>query len=74
MNEKEAPDGWVYAEVRKGMYVLPQARLLVQELLEERLAKNGYKQSKLMPGLRKQHTNPMQILALNIVGKKMHRI
>ena len=44
-------DGYVYIEVRKGMYGLPQAAgLLAQELLEKRLEKHGYKQSKHTPG------------------------
>ena len=32
-------DGYVYCEIRKGMYGLPQAGIITQELLEERLAK-----------------------------------
>ena len=43
-------DGHVYIEVRKGMYGLPQAGLLAQELLEKRLEKHGYTQSKNTPG------------------------
>jgi len=43
-------NGYVYIEVRKGMYGLPQAGLLAQELLQTRLKKNGYKQSKHTPG------------------------
>ena len=33
--QKATKDGFVYVEVREGMYELPQARLLIQELLEE---------------------------------------
>ena len=44
-------DGFVYCEIRKGMYGLPQAGLIAQQLLEERLAKQGYHQSKIVPGL-----------------------
>ena len=33
------------------MYGLPQAGLIAQEELEQRLNKNGYHQSKLVPGL-----------------------
>jgi CO/xanthine dehydrogenase FAD-binding subunit len=33
--------GMVYIEVTKGMYGLPQARLLVNELLKQRLNKHG---------------------------------
>ena len=40
----------VHCEVRRGMYGLPQAGIIAQELLEERLQKAGYTQSKLTPG------------------------
>ncbi len=50
------PDGYVYIEVTKGMYGLPQAGLLANELLEKRLNEHGYKQSKLIPGLWKHDT------------------
>ena len=33
------------------MYGLPQAGIIAQELLQERLAKVGYHQSKIIPGL-----------------------
>ncbi len=29
------PDGWVYIEIRKGMYGLPQASILANQLLEK---------------------------------------
>ena len=48
--EKVTPDGYVFVEARKGVYGLPQAGILAQELLEERLAKKGYHQSKITPG------------------------
>ena len=44
-------DGYIYAEIRQGMYGLPQSGILAQELLEKRLAKHGYHQSKITPGL-----------------------
>eukprot|EP01082_Thalassiosira_pseudonana_P012372 g11214.t1 g11214 contig5:382941-386300(-) len=56
---KVAADGYVYLEVRKGMYGLPQAGLLAQELLEKRLAEHGYFQSKIIPGLWKHVTRPV---------------
>ena len=34
--------GYVYCEIRKGMYGLPQAGIIAQMLLQERLAKVGY--------------------------------
>ena len=49
-------EGWVYVEVRKGMYGLPQAGLLAQVLLAQRLAKHRYTQSKQTPRLWKHHT------------------
>ena len=51
LQERVSSDGYVYLEVRKGMYRLPQAGILAQELLEERLAKRSYTQSKQTPGL-----------------------
>jgi len=51
LREKVSSDGYIYIEVRKGMYGLPQAGLLAQQLLEERLNKHGYFQSKFTPGL-----------------------
>ena len=41
LRHKVEPDGYVYIEVRKGMYGLPQAGLFAQELLAKRLAKHG---------------------------------
>jgi hypothetical protein len=38
------------------MYGLPQAGIIAQELLQERLAKVGYHQSKIIPGLRTHKT------------------
>jgi hypothetical protein len=37
-----AVDGWVYFEIRKGMYGLKQAGLLANQLLQTRLATFGY--------------------------------
>jgi hypothetical protein len=49
--QKATPDGWVYVEVRRGMYGLPQSGLLAQELLEKRLNEHGYFQDQYVPGL-----------------------
>ncbi len=40
----------VHCKVRRGMYGLPQAGIIMQELLEKRLLKAGYHQSKDTPG------------------------
>ena len=50
LKDKVTTEGYIYLEVRKGMYGLPQAGLLAQELLEKRLKKHRYTQSKLIPG------------------------
>ena len=40
----------VHCEVQQGMYGPPQGGIIAQELLEERLKKVGYTQSKLTSG------------------------
>ena len=45
--KKVSPDEWVDIKVQKGMYGLPQAGLLAQELLVKRFATHEYAQSKL---------------------------
>ena len=57
LREKATLDGYVYVEVKKAMYGLPQAGLLAQELLEKRLNEHGYTQSEIIPGLWKHKTN-----------------
>jgi hypothetical protein len=47
---KVTGDGYDYVKMQRGMYGLPQSRLLVQKLLEERLNTEGYDQSSLTPG------------------------
>jgi hypothetical protein len=44
-------DGYVYCEIQQGMYGLPQAGIIAQELLAKRLKEHGYFQSKTTPGL-----------------------
>eukprot|EP00804_Cyclotella_cryptica_P020437 CCRYP_014425-RA/>CCRYP_014425-RA protein AED:0.04 eAED:0.02 QI:0/0/0/1/1/1/2/0/1218 len=45
-----AQDGYVFVRIQKGMYGLPQAGIIAQQLLEQRLQANGYHQSKLNHG------------------------
>jgi hypothetical protein len=45
-----ALDGWVYIEIRKGMYGLKQAGLLANQLLQTRLAPFGYYPARHTPG------------------------
>jgi hypothetical protein len=51
LREIVTDNGYVYYEIRKGMYSLPKAGLIAQELLEQCLFKVGYSQSKIIPGL-----------------------
>ena len=50
---------FVYVEVRKGMYVLPQAGLLAHIMLKDRFKNHGYEQSKLTPGFWKHKGRPI---------------
>ncbi len=40
------------------MYGLPQASIIAQEFLEERLVQHGYCQSQTVPGLSKHNSHP----------------
>ena len=60
LREKTTKDGSIYIRGNKGMYGIPQSGLLANELLKKRLNKHVYQQSKLVPGLRKHNTRPIQ--------------
>ena len=60
LNEKVTHGGWVYMEIRKGMYSLPQAVFLTQEFFATWLAEHGYTQSKLTSGLWLHQMKPIQ--------------
>ena len=51
LRDVATPDGFVYWEIRKGMYGLPQAGIIAQELLAKQLKEHGYSQSETTPGL-----------------------
>jgi hypothetical protein len=59
LNELVEPDGYVHIRIEKGMYGLPQAGIIAQELLEKRLGEEGYSQSQLTPGLWKHNKRPI---------------
>jgi hypothetical protein len=54
-----AVDGWVYIEIRKGMYGLKQAGLLTNQLLQIRVAPFGYYPSRHTPGIWLHKTRPI---------------
>jgi hypothetical protein len=50
LHDKVDADGDVSCEVQHGMYGLPQAGIIAQNLLTKRLHMAGYRQSKITPG------------------------
>ncbi len=60
LREKATKNGSIYIKAKRGMYGLPQSGLLANKLLEKQLNKHGYQQSKLVPGLWKHDTGPIQ--------------
>jgi hypothetical protein len=71
-----AVDGWVYVEIRKGMYGLKQAGLLANQLLQTRLAPFGYYPAYHTQGLWLHKTRPISFtlvvddFAVNYMGKQ----
>jgi hypothetical protein len=71
-----AVNGWVYIEIRKGMYGLKQAVLLANQLLQTRLAPFEYYPARHTPGLWLHKTRPISFtlivddLAVKYVGKQ----
>ena len=59
LSDKVDADGYVFCEVRRGMYGLPQAGIITQELLTKRLHKAGYQQSKTTPGYWRHDWHPI---------------
>jgi hypothetical protein len=54
-----AVDGWVYIEIRKGMYGLKQAGLRANQLLQTCLAPFGYYPVRHIPGIWLHRTRPI---------------
>jgi hypothetical protein len=52
----------VHCKVQQGMYGLPQAGIIAQELLETHLLKAGYTQSKITPGYCKHTWQPISFM------------
>ena len=76
LQEKVTADGYVYVEVRRGIYGLPQSGLLAQHLLEKRLWDHGYSQSKFTPGFWAHESRPLSFslvvdyFSVKYVGKE----
>jgi hypothetical protein len=80
--DKVSNNGHIYVEIQKGMYGLPQAGILAQELLEKQLNEHSYSQSKAVPDLWTNKTQPISFtlvvddFGVKYVGKEhaMHLI
>ena len=71
---KIATDGWIFVEIGRGMYGLPQSGIIAQEQLAKRLEKHGYTQSKIVPGLWTHHSRPISFtLVVDDFGVKYTR-
>jgi hypothetical protein len=64
LHEYVTPDGWVYIKVIWGMYGLPQAGSLGQDVLESRLNKEGCFQSQTVPGFVISHNSGGILISL----------
>jgi hypothetical protein len=69
-------NGYVYVEIQGGMYGLPQAGLLANQLLTKRLEKFGYAPTIHIPGLWKHKSRPVTFslvvddFGIKYVGKR----
>ena len=59
LRDKATDDGYIYIAIKRGMYGLPQSRILAQQLLEKRLNGKGYWQINHTPGLWTHKTRPI---------------
>ncbi len=57
---KDDINGWIYFEICRGCYGLPQAGLLANNLLREGLEEEGYYEAHSTPGLWKHKWCPIQ--------------
>jgi hypothetical protein len=72
LRELGMSDGWRYIKICKGMYRLPQAGILANQLLERRLAAKRYYQCQHTPGLWQHMWQTITFcLVVNNVGIKV---
>ncbi len=57
--DKHAKNGFVYLEMRRAVWGLPQAGILANKLLRQRLLPHGYYECKHTPGLWRHLTRPI---------------
>jgi hypothetical protein len=68
LKDKVNKNGHIHLSVTRGMYGLPQSDLLANELLEQRLNKHGYVQSKFVPGLWNAEDMNLDMVARSVVN------
>jgi len=74
--EAHALNGFVYLEIHKAIYGLPQGGILANKLLRKRLAPHGYYEVAHTPGLWRHVTRPIEFslvvddFCVKYVGKK----
>jgi hypothetical protein len=79
LRDKTTQSGSIYIVANCGMYGLPQSGLIANKLLEKKLNEHGYWQSKLVPGLWRHNTRPIQFtlvvdnFGVKYVGKEHTR-
>jgi hypothetical protein len=56
---EKALNGYVYVEIYKGMYGLPQAAILANKFFKKQFAKHGYYKQPHTPGLWKHDSYPI---------------
>ncbi len=59
--EKHTKNGFVYIEMRRAFWGLPQAGILANKLLHKRLLPHGYYKCKHTPGLWRHITHPISL-------------
>ena len=70
-----AHKGWIYIRIKRGMYGLPEAGILANKLLKERLSKSGYYECQYTPGLYKHVWRPIMFsLVVDDFGVKCQGI
>ena len=57
-------DGWIYFEIRKGCYGLPQSGILANDQLRKRLEAEGFYEAVSTPGLWRHRWRPIQFCLL----------
>ena len=76
LKDKVDSNGYVYVEVRRGMYGFPHAVLIAQDPLKKWVEKHGYHQTKVTPGFWKHKLRPIAFslvvndFSIKYVGKE----